>query len=73
MKKKVDLLTNEGIRHLFANNFDLANFAIKLARSKLEHDHCIVLNDVLNDLNLMAEGKKEIKIEEAPAQREYDE
>ena len=74
MKKTVDLLTSENLKNLFANNFDLANFAIQMARSKIAHGESAVLTDILNNLGLMAEGKMEVKIEEAPVkQQDYDE
>ncbi len=74
MKKIVELLTNEKLRHLFDNNFDLANFAIKMARTRIERNQSTTLSDILAELNLMAEGKKEVKIEEAqtPERTDYE-
>ena len=43
-------LTTEGIRSLFKNNFDLANYAIRLARFYIKSGHEIHLGKLLTEV-----------------------
>lgn len=43
-------LTTEGIRGLFKNNFELANYAIRLARFYIKSGHEITLTKLLSEV-----------------------
>lgn len=45
-----DLLTNQGLRGLFKNNFELANQAIRLARFYIKSGHEVSLGKLLNEI-----------------------
>ncbi|MGD2168613.1 MAG: hypothetical protein PVI40_00030 [Chlamydiota bacterium] len=49
MKEKS--LTNESLRKHFTSDFDLANFAIKLARNFVLSHEGATINDVLEELS----------------------
>lgn len=43
-------LTNESLRGLFKNNFDLTNQAIRLARFYIKSGHEVTMNKLLNEI-----------------------
>ena len=45
-----DLLTNESLRGIFKNNFELAHFAIQLGRHYIQAGHEISLSGVLEEV-----------------------
>lgn len=45
-----DFLTSEKLKALFKSNFDLANYAIRLARYKVLAGHDINVDDVLREV-----------------------
>ncbi len=45
-----DLLTNESLRGLFSNNFELTNFAIRLGRYYVRAGHEITLAHLLDQV-----------------------
>ena len=45
-----DRLTNESLRGLFKNNFELANQAIRLARFYIKSGHEISMGKLLNEI-----------------------
>lgn len=47
-----DRLTNEKIKVLFKNNFELANYAIKLARYSIHSGHEVTVDDLLEEIRL---------------------
>jgi hypothetical protein len=47
---KRNLLTNEGIKALFKNNFELANQAIRLARFYIKSGHEVSMEKLLNEI-----------------------
>jgi hypothetical protein len=67
-----DQLTNQSLKGLFKNNFDLANYAIKLARYLIKSGEDISVDDLLDkvrknpheyDLNRLEELEKADKAE----------
>ena len=59
MIKNEKFLTNEKIRGLFANNFDLANYAIYLAREYMGHGDPKSLGQLIQELERKTKEKKE--------------
>jgi hypothetical protein len=49
--KKRDYLTNERLKKKFYSFFDLANYAIHIAKDKIIKEEKVSLADVMNDLN----------------------
>ena len=49
-KTSRDSLTNESLRGLFKNNFELTNQAIRLARFYIKSGHEISMNKLLNEI-----------------------
>lgn len=45
-----DFLTNEKLKALFKSNFDLANYAIRLARYKILSGHEVNVDDLLGEV-----------------------
>lgn len=45
-----ELLTNEGLRGIFKNNFELTNQAIRLARFYIKSGHEIPMGKLLNEI-----------------------
>jgi hypothetical protein len=45
-----DLLTNEGLRKLFKNNFEMANFAIQVGRFNVKAGKEISLSGILDEV-----------------------
>lgn len=45
-----DLLTNQSLRGLFKNNFELANQAIRLARFYIKSGHEVSMGKLLNEI-----------------------
>lgn len=45
-----DLLTNESLRGIFKNNFELAHFAIQLGRHYIHAGHEISLSGILEEV-----------------------
>jgi len=45
-----DALTNERLKSLFKNNFELANYAIKLARQEIKSGQEVIVDDLLDDI-----------------------
>jgi hypothetical protein len=43
-------LTNEKLKCLFKNNFDLANYAIRLARYSIKSGHEVSIDDLLDEV-----------------------
>jgi hypothetical protein len=75
-----DTLTNEGLKGLFKSNFDLANFAIRLARYYVKSGHEIAVdsllshvrknpNEDLDELEREAEEEKEARRNEEHASK----
>lgn len=58
-------LTNEGLKGIFKNNFDLANFAIRLGRYYLKSGHEISADELLEQIrkNHRPEDLKELENE----------
>ncbi len=54
-------LTNERLRHKFKNNFDLANYGIKLAKEKIEHEQSATLNQIMQELIKLPDTNGELK------------
>jgi hypothetical protein len=61
-----DQLTTQGLRALFKSNFDLAAYAIRLARSYIRSGHEISLEKVLEEVrrNPHQNGEEELEDEE---------
>jgi hypothetical protein len=49
-KTSRDSLTNENLRGLFKNNFELANQAIRLARFYIKSGHEVSMGKLLNEI-----------------------
>ena len=47
---KKEFLTNERLKGLFINNFDLANYAIELARNYIKNEDPHSLNQLIDEL-----------------------
>jgi hypothetical protein len=50
--------TNENLRGIFKNNFELANFAIKIARKYIQDDDPKNLQQILRELAKISEDKR---------------
>jgi hypothetical protein len=50
MRKGQSTLTNEVLKGLFKNNFDLANHAIRLARHYVKSGHEISIDSILQEI-----------------------
>ena len=51
--------TNEKLKCLFKNNFELANFAIDIAKKHIETGHYKTLTEIINELKKISKNKNE--------------
>lgn len=49
----VDYLTHERLNHKFQSNFDLTNYAIKIAKTSVTDNSPKSLGDILKDLEVL--------------------
>ena len=50
LKRTRETLTNESLRGLFRNNFDLTNQAIRLAKFYIKSGHEVTMGKILNEI-----------------------
>ena len=60
-----EILTNEALKSLFKNNFELANYAIKLARYSIKHGQEVNADDLLDEIRKNPQRLKELQEIEA--------
>ena len=53
MKEEKKHLTHERLNHKFNSNFDLVNYAIKLARLHIEEETPMHLSEIVEELELL--------------------
>ena len=53
MKEEKKYLTHERLNHKFNSNFDLVNYAVKLARIHIEEESPKHLNEIVEELELL--------------------
>ena len=63
MIKKDVYLTNSRLKNKFYNNFDLANYAIEMARSHMNEREPLTLQQIIEDLENLADIEKDTTLD----------